>query len=80
MLRERMAEHFQLEEDLFITADWQSRQILRDDHRCLLDMLDQLTKLPPTEADARKHGFRLFLEALNRHDYEVDGPLMHYPH
>ncbi|MBI3447082.1 MAG: hemerythrin domain-containing protein [Magnetospirillum sp.] len=80
ILHDRMAEHFQVEEELFITADWDSRRVMLDDHRQLLEMLARLGRLPPQDEHARKVLFHAFLEALVRHDNDVDAPLFSRRH
>lgn len=80
MLQERMADHFQMEEELFITADWASRQVMIRDHRDLLSMLAVLSEIPPQDGEARRKLFADFLEALTRHDNDVDAPLFSRKH
>lgn len=79
-LRARMAEHFRIEEELFITADWSSRQVMIRDHQGLLAMLAALADLPPADGNGRRRLFGDFLEALARHDDDVDAPLFSRRH
>lgn len=80
MLRARMAVHFQVEEELFVTADWESRRVMVEDHRRLLAMLATLADITPHDHMARKQLFTDFLEALTRHDNDVDAPLFSRRH
>ena len=80
ILHDRMADHFQVEEELFITADWDSRRVMLEDHRQLLEMLTRLGRLPPGDEHARRVLFSAFLEALVRHDNDVDAPLFSRRH
>jgi hemerythrin len=80
MLRARMAVHFKVEEELFVTADWDSRQMMIQDHRRLLAMLSTLAEIDPHDQTARKRLFTEFLEALTRHDTDVDAPLFSHKH
>lgn len=80
ILRERMAYHFHVEEELFVTADWSSRQVMIRDHQELLAMLAALAELPPGETERRRILFTAFLEALARHDNDVDAPLFSRRH
>lgn len=80
ILCQRMAEHFHVEEELFVTADWASRQVMIRDHRDLLAMLATLADIPEQEAGRRRALFAAFLEALARHDNDVDAPLFSRRH
>lgn len=80
ILQRRMSDHFQVEEDLFITADWNSRQLMIDDHKRLLNMLGRMEQLPAHDAEARRQLFTSFLEELVRHDNDVDAPLFSRQH
>jgi len=80
MLQERMADHFHVEEELFVTADWTSRQVMIRDHHDLLGMLAALAEIPPHDGEARRKLFTAFLEALARHDNDVDAPLFSRRH
>jgi hemerythrin len=80
VLQRRMADHFHVEEELFVTADWASRQVMIRDHRDLLAMLDVLADVPAEEAGRRRSLFAAFLEALARHDNDVDAPLFSRRH
>lgn len=80
VLHTRMAEHFRIEEELFATADWDSRQLMRDDHHRLLELLDRLSRLAPADTAGRRLLFTSFIEALNRHDNDVDAPLFCLKH
>lgn len=80
ILSRRMTEHFRIEEELFTTADWDSRTVMKEDHRRLLTMLKTLSEIPPADADARRSLFTSFLEALQRHDTDVDAPLFRMSH
>lgn len=74
-LKDRMTDHFRMEEELFITADWSSRQVMMRDHRQLLAMLTVLADTPLADVTKRRRLFTDFLEALARHDNDVDAPL-----
>jgi hemerythrin len=80
MLQKRMADHFHVEEELFVTADWESRQVMIRDHRDLLSMLSTLADIPADDLEARRGLFTAFLEALTRHDNDVDAPLFSRRH
>ncbi|RAU20653.1 hypothetical protein CU669_17065 [Paramagnetospirillum kuznetsovii] len=80
MLQLRMSEHFQVEEELFITSDWNSRQIMIDDHRRLLNMLGELARLSPDDSKGRRTLFMTFLDELVRHDTDIDAPLFSLKH
>ena len=80
ILQQRMTDHFQVEEELFITADWGSRQVMIEDHRRLLNLLSQLEQLPPKEFEARRALFLSFLNALVQHDNDIDAPLFSRSH
>lgn len=79
-LNKRMAEHFRIEEELFGTADWDSRRIMKDDHRRLLNMLRGLAEIPPDDMVGRRRLFTAFLDELHRHDTNVDAPLFRMAH
>ncbi len=80
VLQVRMADHFHVEEELFITADWTSRQVMIRDHRELLAMLATLADMPAHDGAARRDLFTAFLQALARHDNDVDAPLFSRKH
>lgn len=80
ILNQRMAEHFAVEEELFVTADWSSRQVMKDDHRRLLALLGRMAELPHYAHEDRRRLFTDFLEALVRHDNDVDAPLFRRQH
>ncbi len=74
-LRQRMAQHFQMEEELADTADSGSVAVLRDDHRAILEILARLGNLPAGDGDERRRVFGEFLQALAVHDSAVDTPM-----
>ncbi len=74
-LRQRMVQHFEMEEELADTGDAGSVAILHDDHRAILDILARLGALPADDSDARRRVFAEFLQALATHDTAVDTPL-----
>lgn len=80
VLQVRMADHFHVEEELFVTADWASRQVMIRDHHELLGMLAALAAIPPEDGTARRNLFTAFLQALARHDNDVDAPLFSRKH
>lgn len=80
MLQERLADHFHVEEELFVTADWASRQTMIRDHRDLMSMIACLAEIPADDGEARRSLFTAFLQALVRHDNDVDAPLFSRKH
>jgi hemerythrin len=75
VLFRRMAEHFAKEEELAEVAAPQFCDLLRHDHFELLQMLAKLREVPPDNRERREAFYTAFLEALHRHDEEVDEPL-----
>jgi hemerythrin len=74
-LRQRMEQHFEMEEELADGADAGSVAILHNDHHAIIEILARLGNLPADDGEARRRVFAEFLQALATHDAAVDTPL-----
>ena len=74
-LRQRMVQHFEMEEELVDTADAGSIALLHDDHHAILEILERLGNLAADDGTGRRRVFAEFLQALATHDTAVDTPL-----
>ncbi len=75
MLYQRMAQHFDYEEELAFGITPDEFAVLHKAHKAILDLLARLRALPVGDMDARRRMFGEFQAALARHDNEIDMPL-----
>ncbi len=75
VMRARMKAHFTVEEREAATTDAEAADILRQDHRALLRMVDRMRLLTATSTAERKVAMAELFAALQKHDREVDAPL-----
>jgi hemerythrin len=79
-LYERMARHFSAEEEVAARFGPVSCGMLKYEHRNIMSMLARLRALPYGQPEARRRLFQEFVQALARHDREIDMPIFHRRH
>ncbi len=76
ILKERLTLHFGLEEQSAARVDAESCRILHEDHTHLLAMLERVKAAMADKNPAEvKQRLGSFIDALNKHDSEIDVPL-----
>lgn len=75
VLRERLDLHFTQEEQSAIKFDKAGAETLRQDHQILRQLLQGLHASADTSEETRNHMLGQFLDALSKHDREVDVPI-----
>jgi len=77
ILFDRMALHFAVEEKTAAEVNEEWGDILRADHKKLLDSISCVRDIQWNERGERERVLMRFVEALTRHDAEVDAPILH---
>lgn len=75
VVRERLRIHFVTEESLAARYDREASVILAEDHALLLGMVDRLRALVGAPRPQREIALKELIDALAKHDREVDVPL-----
>ncbi len=74
-LRQRVAEHFQMEERVAGAENTDCLPVLQDDHGRLLGILRNLGDLPSGADHDRIRVYGEFVESLKDHDIAIDQPI-----